>query len=419
MKLKIETWILEKGYSSNIRKLFKESVICYRNEAYRASLLFSYIGFLTIIKETLIKSKAPAQFTEPEWSNLIARINNDETWEKEVYESLIRTSKSVFPMKDDLRLQLKYWKDRRNDCAHFKNNAIESQHTEAFWSFIMSNIPKMTVDGGKETLINLFDEHFDETLTPPDSDFTHLVRAIESSVLPTELHDFFEELSQRIEGRIWWRIDSEVLKVYHKILDIADPKIQEALINFLKTKKKDIKFLNVFPDKILQLNYSEKEIRKMWKERIFSKTFSINPFNIFAGILRSNLIPKSQINEASKEIFSHFHQVDYHKLPAEKDIETLKANDFFDAIHEVAIVEKQLKDFMWVNSKCDLLISFIENASLSLDTVKCIIDMTMSRNPSQWLVRELQNSFQDNPELKKKFHQIALANSIPIPSDLK
>jgi len=419
MKLQIETWVLDKGYSTNIRKLFSESVICYRNGAYRASLIFSYIGFLTIIKETIVKAHIPPSFTEPEWKSLIAKIQNDDLWEKEVYESLIRVSKPIFTLNEDLKLQLRYWKDRRNDCAHFKHNEIENQHTESFWSFIKSNIPKMTVEGGMETLLNKFDEHFDDTKTPPDADFTYLVKEISNSVLTHELIDFFKKLKTRLDGRRFWYPDSDALKTYCKILDVADPIIQETLINYLKLENRDLAFLNVYPEKILQLNFSSTELRAMWKSRIYNKSLNINPFNIFSGLLRQNLIPKNEIDEANKEIFNRFHQVDYRNLPESKDFETLKANGFFEAIYNIAIEEKDLTDFMWVNGKCDLIISFIENQPVSLKTVKCIFEMADRSNPSQWLIKALNITFSNIPDLKVQFHKLATLNNIKIPYDFK
>ena len=420
MKLQIETWILDKGYINNIRKLFNESVICYRNGAYRASLIFSYIGFLTIIKETIIKSQRPTAFTEPEWNNLISKINNDEIWEKEVYEALIRTTKPIFPLNEDLRLQLRFWKDRRNDCAHFKHNEIESHHTEAYWSFIKSNIPKMTVEGGMETLLNKFGEHFDDTKTPPNADFIHLVKDIESSVLKVELPDFFQRLKARIDGGTSWRYsDSDAFKVYCKILDVSDPRTQEAMIDYLKQDNRDVKFLNAYPNKILQLNYTPADIRVLWKGRIYDKRSDVNPFNIFAGMLRFDLIPRDQIEEANREVFDNFSQTDFHRLPESKDIKILLANNFFDTVYKISIVEKDLKDFMWVNVKCDLIISFIENHPMNSNIVKCVFEMAERTNPSQWLIKELKNSFTNIPELKVQFHTLATINSIKIPKIFK
>lgn len=64
MQLPIELWISERYQSQNINELYKEAVICYRNGAYRASLLLSYLGFLTIIKETIINSRPAIGFVD-------------------------------------------------------------------------------------------------------------------------------------------------------------------------------------------------------------------------------------------------------------------------------------------------------------------------------------------------------------------
>ena len=76
MKLAIEQWIDENTFSLNVLDLFKESTICYKNSAYRASLLLSYLGFLTIIKDKLNTSKKPDSFNEVDWRNKIRAINN-------------------------------------------------------------------------------------------------------------------------------------------------------------------------------------------------------------------------------------------------------------------------------------------------------------------------------------------------------
>ena len=153
MKLSIEKWILDRGYSSNIRKIFNESVICYKNDANRAALIFSYIGFLTILKETIIKTQMPKGYTYPEWKSIILKLNNDDLWESFVFDLTQNTKKPLFQISEDLRLQIRYWKDRRNDCAHFKKNEIESYHVDSFWSFIQSNIPKITIEGGVASLL--------------------------------------------------------------------------------------------------------------------------------------------------------------------------------------------------------------------------------------------------------------------------
>jgi hypothetical protein len=382
-------------------------------------LIFSYIGFLTIIKEIIIKAKLPSAFLEKEWEDLISKINNDELWEKEVFEALIRTNKPIFPLNEDLKLQLRYWKDRRNDCAHFKRNEIESHHTEAFWSFIKSNIPKMTVEGGMETLLNKFDEHFDDTRTSPTADFTHLVKEIENSVLTSELNDFFGKLDSICFEHRWYYPEPEEYRVFCKILDVADTRTQEVLIEYLKQGNRCVNFLNFHPDKILRLNFSSSDIRKMWKSRFYDKTANVNPFNIFAELLRHNLIPKDQIEEANRELFNHFNQGNFYRLPESKDFEILKVNGFFETVYKIAIEEKNLDDFKWVNSKCDLIITFIKNQPLNVNTVRCVFEMADRQMPSEWLIKALNKVFSKFPDLKTQFHSIATSNNIKIPIDFK
>jgi len=246
-------------------------------------------------------------------------------------------------------------------------------------------------------------EHFYSSKTPPDADFTYLVKEIGNSVLVSELLEFFSRLKKRMK-RYSYAYSS---KVFLKILDMADTRTQEILIDYLKQEDRDIEFLNSYPDKISQLNFSETDIRELWKKRIFDTTFNINPFNIFAGLLRNNLIPKEQIDEANKEMFNHFDQINHYNIPENKDIEVLKTNGFFKTIFQIAIVEQKLENYMWVNSKCGLIISFIENFPLNETTVGCIFEMSERANYSKWLVRDLKITFLKYPYLKTEFHKIA------------
>jgi hypothetical protein len=409
MKLDIENWIKEKQFSLNIRKLFSESVTCYRNGAYRASLIFSYIGFLTVIKEILIRSQRPPGFNEAEWNVIVDKINNDELWEKEVYESLIRTKKPIFQLNEDLKLQLKYWKDRRNDCAHFKRNEIEDHHTESFWSFIKSNISKMTVEGGQASLLNKFDVHFDETKTPPNRDFSHLIREISTSILPADFENFFKQLKSTIDNRPWYS-GTDTFNVYSKILDIVE---------HLRKENRDLAFLSSHSNKISRFKYSDTEIRKLWKTRLASKTLTPNPLIIYSSLLREKLIPKDQIEESNENLFNYFSQTEYHFLPESSDVDTLRANGFYETIFRISIKEKDLEKFLWVNSKCNIIIEFIETEKLNFETVASICKMTTSSNPSQWLVKQLKETFKYMGEIKTDFHNIAKSNGIAIPSEYK
>ena len=414
MILDIENWVGEQRYSNKIKKLFTESVICYRTGAHRASLLFSYIGFLTIIKENLITSSPPEGFTEAEWENLLSAIRTNDLWEKSVYDALMRSEKPIFELSEDIKLQVKYWNDRKNDCTLY-NNGIEGHHTLSFWSFIKNHVSKMTVEGGQASLLKKFNAHFDPIQTRPNKDYGYLVAQISASVLPKKYHEFFEKLEANIAGDRWWGGFEESANVYAKIFDVCDTSIQESLVKYLKKQKKDITFLSYYADKIDRFNYTDVEVRKLWmigfkSDRIFRKQF-----NIYAELLRKKLIPEEEIEEANETLFKHFDQFRNYFIPEPTDIDTIKAHGFYQTVYNSAIVDKNIELGTWVDKKCDLIISFIHNEKLTVETVQSITNLLHSRNSSQELEKALKLTFTNFPKIKTKFYSIAEKNEVAIP----
>jgi hypothetical protein len=420
MHLPIEKWIAERYSSQNITELFNESVICYKNGAYRASLLLSYLGFLTIVKETILSSKSATNFTIGEWNAIRKEVSNHESWEQGVTNALFRGTKAkpIFRLSDDLKEQVEYWRKRRNDAAHFKENEIGSFHTEALWSFIRSNVPKMAVDGGKEGLLNKFEDHFDEDKTAPGSDFTPLVKEIPTSVLTAELPSFFEELPARIDGKLYYT-KSDTAKVYNEVFNLSNENAIVALTDYLKDRDRDIKFLSTFPNRLMVMRYTPAQIRTLWKTRLLASD-AINPFPIYCEILRNNLIPMAELAGAHLALFNRFNQRSFHKLPeSAADIHTLVEKGFYEVVYEEAIVNRELKKFLWVNDKCDMIASMVEHWPLNEKTVTTICVMAESSHPSQWLVRELKELFDNKPTIKNKFGKIVRKLGLSIPSEFK
>src|SRR5688572_13151617 len=124
MKLPIEKWLDLQNPSKNVRDLFNESMLCYKVGAYRASLLYSYLGFLTMLKERLIVAHKPGALPQGMWDNLISNVQKENRWEESVFDSTQCSTQPIFLIDGHIRLQIKYWRDRRNDAAHYKDNAI-------------------------------------------------------------------------------------------------------------------------------------------------------------------------------------------------------------------------------------------------------------------------------------------------------
>jgi len=416
MKLLFEEWCIQKRFSTNVMALFGEAFTCYKSAAYRASLLFSYLAFLTILKEVIIKSTKPTVIPQGRWDKIVCLLQNDDTWEKTVYDELINGAAPIFNINEDLRQQIKYWKDRRNDSAHFKTNNIEAHHTDSFWSFVKSNLLKITIEGGKESLLNKFKKHFDRTFTPSGADVAPLIQEIDESVKVSELTTFWEELFEKIDEWGFIGGESGSTMVVNKVFECCSDPIKETLSIFLKDNKYDLMIIRLYPDKINYLNYTPEEVRQIWQTRIIKNDNKSIAFSIYGTLLRNSLIPQTEIREANE------HMIECLTDNRPYDDVThmaLYANGFGDLLFEIAIHTKRLRDwYHWVNPRADMIAYYIEKYPLREETVEVICEMYSRDNYSHWLGGRLERIFNDNADKKDEFHNIATKRGFKIPKDL-
>ena len=416
MKLPFEEWTNERRFSNNVSRLLSEAFICYRNTAYRASLLFSYLAFLTILKELIIKSTKPVSIVQGRWDAILGKLQNDSTWEETVFQEIVNNSSPIFNINDDIRQQVKYWKDRRNDCAHFKLNEIESHHTEAFWSFTKSNLLKITIEGGKDSLLNKFEQHFDRTITPAGADVMSLVREIDDSVDMNQMEDFWVDLINKLDHYgLSFHHESNATKVINRALEVCSERTVEYLSDFLKESKYDLTIIFLYPDKINRFIYSAPEIRSLWQTRIWQdKTMA---FSVYGTLLRNSLIPQAEIAEANN------HVIDRATDNRPRDESThlaLAGNGFGDLLFEIAIKTDRLhKWYEWVNPHADMLTYYIEKYPLRKETVEVVCEMYTRSTYSHWLSQRIETLFQENAAKKQEFHTVATANNFQIPTALQ
>lgn len=408
MKLPIEDWVEQKGFNNNIKQLFGESLICFKNGAYRAGLLYSHTAFLTIVRNIILKGKKPLSIQQSRWDSITQKLQNEDSWEEAVLDELFNSSSSIFLMKEHVRQQIRYWKDRRNDSAHYKDNAIESYHIESYWSFLQSNLSKITLEGGKDSLIQKFVDHFNDALTPPGTDFSYLIQEIDSAVEKSELQIFFDELLGRIDPYLSASFNSIGVKICNSILELTEVKTTEELVSYLRAKQYDLILITFYLEKIHLFKYSATEIRNIWKVRIYSNGFREMTCKVFAALLRNRLIPVAEITEACDYLFEKYDQNHSSSFCYSDSVHlALSEGGFGDTIFKKAITEHKLSNYYWVNGKCDLIAYYVEYYSLNEETVKYICQMSTSPNPSQWLIKELLRIFEEKPLKKIEFINIA------------
>ncbi len=311
MKLKIENWIESSKFSDAVTNIFSEAIMCYKNGIYRPALLLSYISFMNILRERILVSDGPKLFEKSYWEKIQKDVVKDETWEKAVFDATQQREKieqatkfkirdAVFFISETIREQISYWKKRRNDCAHFKSNHIDAFHVEAFWAFLQSNLSKITIEGGKDSLINKFRKHFDITYTPANADETNIIREIEYSVNDSDLKDFWESCFSIINNSYSWSPSKKILDFIEKTILNSNDKIKESVLSFIKEEKSlYYSFLSKYPNRILLYNYDNSEIRCFWQRELLQCE---QPLDIYATLLNSSLIPNPEIEEANEHI---------------------------------------------------------------------------------------------------------------------
>lgn len=412
----IDLWIGKKAkeLSEDANNLFQESILCFKIKAYRASLLFSYLGFMTFIKELIIKSKRPESIQETRWTNLINCLNKEDVWEQTVFQELINSTTPIFNISESIRQQIKYWKDRRNDCAHFKDNSIDFQLVETFWSFLKSNLPKITIEGGRQSLLRKFSIHFDSTKTPPNKDFSSLVLEIEFAVEKNELLVFFEELDLVLKEGLFY--DFKILsETYYKMLTQLDNKsIKKILLGYIFSKQNyDLELLYFQPTILHEFCYNSEQIREIWIKRVYS-LINYKRHAILTSLLRNNLIPQNELLEAMTLYFNKFDQEGFNNLPDDIEIKrTLANNELLDIIYEKYFKNNELSNYNYkqINSKSDLISLLFEFREIDFNMIFSIEELDIQGTRPNWLYKNLNQLFLRKPEKLQEYQDVCLKNN--------
>ncbi|WP_281989732.1 hypothetical protein [Aquimarina aggregata] len=412
--------------SRDSKKLFEEAILCYSIKAIRASLLFSYLGLLTIIKERIISAKEPEGLKEKRWENIIKELNDEDKWEKRVFGELINSSTPIFNISDSVREQIKYWKDRRNDCAHYKENEINLHHVEIFWSFIRSNLSKITIEGGKSSLLKKFAIHFDDTKTPSNADYTHLIKEIDTAIEISESDSFFQELLDILRKSFWYDYKKESYLFSQILSTIENIQIKSRLKIFIKSRnnKYDLKLIPFNTQLTNELDYSPQDIRQIWTTRLHvSDINGSTKYMVYYALLVNDLIPVNQLKEAMSIFYNTFDQNRFNNLVQDAQIKRVLANkQFLDVIYEEMFQDELFpissKGYKDINSKADLIQLFLEYNELDTVIVGELVKLYQSNTNPQWLTDNLIHLFQTKPEIQSRFESICQSEGLRYPEIL-
>ena len=359
MKHPIEVWAETHLTAPDAKALLGESVACYKTAAYRASLLMAYLSFMQTVRERILAAVAPNGYVATEWTDRTALLRDESGWDSATFDLVRSQKKPVFTVTEDLRTQVAYWKDRRNDCAHSKANRIEAAHVESFWAFLSSNLGKFVVIGSRDSLLEKLKRHYDINLTPPGSDIQPLVEELESSVevkdIPKLLAELDHEVSVYLAGRrvVCPWTDFAAAGLVHK-----NQTIGQAFAKFVRDDEGLVdRVLNDHPERLQDLGLMPDQIRSLWQKKL-SRDAGLH---ILATLLRNNLIPQAEVAEAIGRAVEPGGTVP----PRDLDVSVLETAGYFKVLAEAAFDKKRIDDFGWGNSNAALVAWYLGRFPIS------------------------------------------------------
>lgn len=410
MNLQIEAWLSGQHFNKNSQSLFNESIRAYKASAYKAALLFSYLGFLTVLKERIIRSPIPPGIPQGLWTHIQRGIQNEEKWDAAVFDSTQQKDPApVFILTDTIRRDVSYWKDRRNDCAHFKVEDIGAHHVDCFWSFLQTNLPKFVVNGGLANLMLRIERHYDQRYTTANSDITDLVREIGNILMPAELNDFFVALTDS-NATLIWDADSTI---FNSILENYQDHVAAAVIDYIKADARRLYFFVAdYPAKIPLLNLNADQIRSLWYTQLFSDRR--NHFHAYATLLNNRLIPAQDMRTAHNRVISRISQ----QRPEEQHIyNTLKANGFYDVWKQVLFPAAGY-GFAQANQNTPAIICYLETEVVDAQIVSSLFATNSKPLPARVHAERLQAFLAGKPEIKDAILTISVEQGMDIPANL-
>lgn len=414
LKLDFEKYIDMVVKSKDARELYNESIVCYKAGAYRASYLMSYLGFMESVRYKIMNSNKPETYSPERWERDVShKISSEEIWDKNVFEILIRTKDPIFNISEGLRTQLFYWKDRRNDCAHFKENEISYSHIEAFWLFIRSNFEKLSVNGNVEDLWNKFKVHFDNSKTIPGTSYDHLIDECIRILDKKSTKNFVEKIFENFKINDYFNVSKmDVEEIIYKILIQNDNVINDEIVSWIKSNEKNFKFkiIKEYPKLLDYFDLDESEIRYFWYEKLdarYEKELDIICYLINRGSIRE---------EEKTELLLKLLTNCYSEI-SKDNFECLKQYGFFEFFGANAF--GKISNFDWANSHRDIILFYIETFGLQEIVVKNIC-LEFNQSQHAWHLRDALNEFfKKNTTKKEEFIEIARENYFSLPNEIE
>lgn len=336
---------------------------------------------LSIVEQA--KDSKPDSVPQTTWQDLLNKIQDDSVWDQTVFDTTQWKEQDgrskIYLINNDLREDMVYWRRKRNDCAHSKDNIISYPHVESFWLFIQSNLNKFIVNGCREGLLNKIKKHFDPKFTPPGQNYNFIIEQIPLVVKVNEISELLKEIDEILEKQSgYFYIEDREDVYYHFWKDIAfadNKELNDSFIDFItSTHEIFIKFITVYPEKLLSCAMKEELIRLFWKELFFKRGVlgSDEFWNLAINLLKNDMIPSDEIESFVRKLALKGAKRDL----SDDQIGFLRKYGFFEHIREYLFVDDKLTQlhngYKNANALASIIIFYLDNEPLDDTVVACL-----------------------------------------------
>lgn len=404
--------------------LFRDSVRCFHAGIFRPAYIMAYQSMMIYFRRLIQNEDMPAGFDAVKWKKMQVNLAKDKEWEEEVNNAIRKKANAkaappevpVLAMNDSLRLDFDYWRNRRNDSAHYKEYRINDSHVLSFYSFLTQYLLKISVEGGKATLLKEFKDACDVTKTSPKKSLQPLIDKILVMVSPEEMDDFFAEL----DGVMGYRFTGRYENTLASIIKSGNEKLKEYVIKFVRSDKRfKAEFINDHPD-IVGYIVDKPESREFWMKYLARCR---NRVAILASMLMVGLIDPDEKDEAIRKVLEHsFNNNDGMGTVSEDEQLILNSNGFFDALKE----EYFNGDYTSKNvvlcgrEKYDFFYGYIAHMPVNKELADMLVDIFSRPDyPYVWSNIFKEHLLEADAAYKAKFDKVVSENGITLPSCLK
>lgn len=402
--------------------LFEDSIRCFDAGIYRQAYLLAYQGFTQYIRSIVRDAKMPTGYDLHKWNGIQAKLKNDKEFDDQVFTCIQQKNcptgtppiVAILDIPDTLRDDFIFWRNRRNDCAHYKAYDINASHVLAFYSMMNQYMLKITVEGGKSTLLREFADAFNPAKTSPKESIQPLVDKILLMVHPSEMNDFFDGLQSATR----FHFDAKFYSILEGILSSTNKELKTYVIAYLRQSNDLVAFLSHYPEEVGQL-VEEGEVRSLWYSNLRSCRAH---FSIVADLISVGLLADGEVEECLERCIDNaYSQNDGMGSISEAKTKLLIKYGLLDSLKST----KLDPEFTRNNAReCGQNhYDFFRGIAYTLPINKCTVDMMLdifnqTEYPTVWcsIFKEMLDN---DEERSKQFQKIIEDNELIVPPCLK